>query len=178
MTRLLMILGLLLPLTACAGNIDPANFENRGPDLVLEEFLVGDATAYGVFEDRGGTLRRQFTAKTKGTWDAGSQTLTLEEDFVYDDGETDRRVWTFKKVAPDRYIGTANDVIGEAEVRVFGSAATFSYLVDLKTGPDSSLEVRFTDWLYKQDDRVLINRAQVTKFGFTIGSVTVVFVKD
>jgi len=31
---------------------------------------------------------------------------------------------------------------------------------------------------FKQDDRVAINRATMTKFGFKVAELTVVFVKD
>ena len=34
------------------------------------------------------------------------------------------------------------------------------------------------DWIFKQDDRVAINRATMTKFGIKVAELTVMFVKD
>ena len=40
------------------------------------------------------------------------------------------------------------------------------------------IKITFDDWIFKQDDRVAINRAIMTKFGFKVAELTVVFVKD
>ena len=40
------------------------------------------------------------------------------------------------------------------------------------------LKITFDDWIFLQDDRVAINRATMTKFGFKVAELTVVFVKD
>ena len=39
-------------------------------------------------------------------------------------------------------------------------------------------KITFDDWIFKQDDKVSINRATLTKFGFKVGELTVFFVKD
>ena len=37
-------------------------------------------------------------------------TLTLNEHFVYDDGEKQQRVWHIRRVGTHRYEGTAGDI--------------------------------------------------------------------
>jgi hypothetical protein len=37
--------------------------------------------------------------------------------------------------------------------------------------------VSFDDWMYLQADGVLLNRAKMSKFGFTLGEVTIAFQK-
>lgn len=150
------------------------DFEGSTPKLVLEEYFAGNTRAWGIFEDRFGNLRRDFKVDIAGSWDG--RFLTLEEDFVYSDGETDRRVWRIEKLGEGRYRGSADDVIGAAEGVVRGKALSWSYDIVLKMG-GSDLKVRFNDWLFLQDDEVLINRASVTKFGIEIGSVTLFFRK-
>ena len=59
-------------------------------------------------------------------------------------------------------------------MRVAGKAATFSCLVDLAVG-ERIMRLRFTDWLYLEDERAMVNRARVSKWGFDVGSVTVFF---
>ena len=43
---------------------------------------------------------------------------------------------------------------------------------------DKKIKVKFDDWIFQQDDKVAINRAIVTKFGFKVGELTVFFMKD
>ncbi len=148
------------------------DFAGRTPELVLEEYFLGQTRASGIFEDRFGTVRRQFEVDITGTVDG--DTLTLDEHFTFADGETDRRVWTIRRIDANAYEGTADDVIGTAKGKLFGNALNWTYRVNLAMG-DRSLRVRFDDWLFLQPDGVLINRARVTKFGFEVGQVTLFF---
>ena len=61
--------------------------------------------------------------------------------------------------------------------KVVHAAFKFEYvlLVPVK-GKD--MKITFDDWIFKQDDRVAINRATMTKFGIKVAELTVVFVKD
>ncbi len=164
----------VLLLTAGCGNMNPKQFEGREPRLLIEEYLAGKSRAWGLFEDRFGNLRREFVVDIDGTWDG--QTLTLVEDFLYSDGETEQRIWTIRKLDENRYEGTADDVIGTAEGVSYGNALNWRYTLALKVG-DSIWNVRFDDWMFLQQDDVLINRARVTRFGFEIGEVTIFFRK-
>ncbi len=150
------------------------DFEGRKPKLVLEEYFLGTSKAWGIFQDRFGNLRRQFVVDIDGTWDG--ETLTLVEDFRYDDGETEQRVWRIRKAGEHGYQGAADGVIGEAVGRAYGNALHWRYDFALKVG-DGTWNVSFDDWLFLQPDGVLINRAEVSKFGFTIGEVTLAFRK-
>ena len=86
----------------------------------------------------------------EGTWDG--ETLTLVEDFVYDDGETERRTWTIRKIDEHTYEGSSPDgVIGTALMKSYGNAVNFSYDFGLRLG-DRTLRVRFTDWMWLQDE--------------------------
>ena len=111
----------------------------------------------------------------EGSFDG--EILTLEEDFSWNDGEKQKRKWKIKKVGDNKYEGTAPDVIGVAKGVSYGSAFKFEYqlLIPFK---DKKIKVRFDDWIFKQDDKVAINRAKMTKFGIKVGELTVLFVKD
>jgi hypothetical protein len=166
---------LAIVLTGCS-SMKPEDFAGREPKLVLEEYFLGQTKAWGIFEDRFGRLRRSFVVDITGTWDEEKQLLTLEEDFLYDDGETDQRVWEVTKLGPHRYNGRAADVVGVAEGKIYGNALNWKYDIDLKT-KDSSLRVTFNDWMFLQDEETLINRAKVTKWGILVGEVSIFFRK-
>lgn len=175
---LVVLLGALGLVSACSQRGIKA-LKDKVPPLKLEEFFEGETIAYGIFEDRFGNLRRQFRVNITGTVDG--DTLTLDEDFLYDDGERAQRIWTVTNLGADadgliRYKGSAEDVIGEATGSIAGNALNWKYNIDLKTD-SGSMRVHFNDWIYQQDERVAINRAYVSKFGVSIGSVTLVFLR-
>ena len=152
----------------------PEDFAGQGSRLVLEDYFEGQTRAWGIFEDRFGNLRRQFTVDIEGTWD-GEQ-LTLVEDFVFADGEEDQRIWRIRKIDDHNYEGRADDVVGVANGRAYGNALNWQYRMLLRVG-GSEWNVGFDDWMFLQEDGVLINRASVSKLGFEIGRVTLFFKK-
>ncbi len=171
--RLGAALTVLLLITGCT-SMKPADFRDSTPTLVLEEYFIGETRAWGLFEDRFGTLRRQFTVDIEGSWDG--TVLVLDERFVFSDGERDRRVWHITKTGPHSYEGRADDVIGVAHGEAYGNALNWRYRMDLKVG-DGTVRVHFNDWMFLQPSGVLLNRARVSKLGVEIGEVTLAFMK-
>lgn len=149
------------------------DFKGREPKLDLFQYFDGTSRAWGIFEDRFGRVRREFTVDIVGRRE-GADGLVLEEDFVYADGERERRVWRLKRTAPGTYEGRADDVIGTAQGRAEGNALNWRYTLALKVGT-STWNVDFNDWMFLQPDGVLINRARVSKWGLEIGQVTLSF---
>ena len=160
---------------ATPGPAELARFEQAPRQLVLEDYFLGETRAYGLFEDRFGKVRRQFTVDITG--EVEGKRLTLTEYFLYDDGERDTRIWEIDILGNGRYRGTAGDVPGYAEGQVAGNAFNWKYKVDLKVG-GSVWNVGFNDWMFLMEDDVLLNRAYVTRFGIEIGQVTIAFRKS
>ena len=175
--RILLISLIIFLLYGCS-SINMKDFENKTPKLNLFEFFKGETVAYGIFEDRFGKLRRQFRVKINGS--VNQNILTLDEKFIYDDGEKATRVWKIKKLNETKnlikYEGSADDVEGLATGSSIGNALNWSYDIYLNI-KGSNLKVKFNDWIYKQDSNVAINRAYVSKFGIDIGSVTLVYLR-
>lgn len=173
LSRFALTLSAFLLLAGCS-NMKPADFASAQPRLVLEEYFAGRTQAWGLFQDRFGTVKRQFTVEITGTWNG--ELLVLDERFLYNDGETDQRVWTIRKLGDGRYEGLAADVVGSAAGLSAGNALNWAYVMDLKVG-DGTLRVGFDDWMFLQPGGAMINRAKVTKWGFDIGEVTLFFMK-
>ena len=181
LSRVMLLGGMFLTVTmatSCAPN-KVESLAALTPKLSLEEFFEGETVAYGIFEDRFGSLKRQFRVNITGTVDGNR--LILDEKFLYQDGEKASRVWTITNLGLGddgltRYEGTAADIDGKASGTVAGNALNWSYDIDLVTD-DGTLAVHFDDWIYQQDEYVAINRAYVSKFGIDIGSVTLVFLR-
>lgn len=173
--RILITTIILMALTACGGGMSINDFRGRSPELKIEDYFLGKTKAYGLFLGRSGELKRSFTVDITGTLEGS--TLTLNEDFIWDDGEETNRIWTIDVQGDGRYIGRADDVVGEAIGLSQGNALNWRYLLDQKLD-DGSIKLRFDDWMYLMEDGVLLNRAEVSKFGFTVGTVVLSFTKD
>ena len=167
---------LTILLTNCSGNkMKPTDFKDQKPRLIIEDYLSGNIKAWGLLQDRSGKVTRQFSANLNGKWD-GKQ-LILDEKFNWSDGDIQKRQWKINKINENNYEGTAGDVVGTAKGYSYGPAFKFEYvlLVPIK---GKEIKITFDDWIFKQDDRVAINRAVMTKFGFKVAELTVMFVKD
>ncbi len=173
---ILLIISLIL-ITNCSNNnsMKPEDFKNKKPRLIIEEYLSGNVKAWGVLQNRSGKVIRQFSAELNGKWD-GNQ-LILDEKFDWDDGEIQTRQWQINKIDENYYEGTAGDVVGKAKGYSYGPAFKFEYVL-LVPVKGKEIKITFDDWIFKQDDRVAINRATMTKFGFKVAELTVVFIKD
>jgi hypothetical protein len=172
--RRLFALALVLALAACAGRPSLDAPSMGGPDLALEEFFAGRTVAWGQFQDRFGEVRRRFRVEVDGSWDG--ETLTLVEDFVYDDGATERRIWSLRKSGPTTWVGTAPGVIGEAVGEVRGDTFNWRYVIDLP--PQSGgFRAAFDDWMWRLSDDRLLNRAYVSRFRVDLGEVIIFFEK-
>ena len=172
--RLLASFILILLLNSCS-EMKPEEYKNTKPIIKIEEYFQGNVKAWGMLQGRSGEVKRQFVADMKGEFDG--KNLILDETFIWNDGEKQERRWTIKKVGDNRYEGTAPDVVGIAKGVSYGSAFKFEYklLIPYK---DKKIKVKFDDWIFKQDEKTAINRATLTKFGFKVGELTVLFIKD
>ena len=166
---------LIIFLTGCSNNMKPIDFKDQKPKLVIEDYLSGNVKACGILQNRSGKVTRQFSADLDGKWDG--KKLILDEKFNWSDGEVQTRQWTINKLDDHNYEGTASDVVGTAKGFSYGPAFKFEYvlLVPLK---GKEIKITFDDWIFKQDERVAINRATMTKFGFKVAELTVMFVKN
>ena len=175
---LCVILAVVGGLSACSSQ-SIEDVASRSPALTLEEYFEGNVIAYGIFEDYSQSLSRQFRVNIKGTVEGN--VLTLEEDFLYDDGEEQRRVLVITNQGTDsdgitHYEGRADDVVGTAKGQVAGNALNWQYTMALPVG-DDVYHIHFDDWIYQQDEHVALNRARLTKFGLEVGSVTLAFLR-
>ncbi len=157
----------LLVLAACATR-PPLPRETSPDAFVLEEDLLGMTVARGEFRAITGTVRG-FTATLNGSWDG--RTMTLVEDFVFDDGERDRKTWVLERVGPGRYVGTREDVVGQAIGFQDGAAFRLEYDVRLPSENGRGRVVRFRDVIVNTADGRVLNRANVGWFGLRVARV-------
>jgi hypothetical protein len=165
-----------LALAACSGRPGPTDPLLSDRKLNLEEFFDGRTVAHGQFQDAFGTVRRRFVVTIDGDWQPKTGTLTLDENFVYEDGTTENRLWTLTKTGPDTWQGTAPGVLGTATGIERGDTFNWTYRIDLPV-PDGTLRVGFDDWMWLLTEDRLLNIAYMRKAGVRIGQVVITFEK-
>lgn len=170
---LVALTGLVL-LASCSGKPRVPKTFLSDRQLNLEEFFEGKTVAYGQFQDRFGNVPRRFRVDIDGTWDG--ETLTLVEDFVYDDNATEQRIWTLTKTGEGTWTGTAPGVLGTASGIERGDTFNWTYKIDLPV-KDGTMRVDFDDWMWLLSDDRLLNRAYVSRFGVRLGEVVLYFEK-
>ena len=165
--------GTTTAVAGCASH-DIADYAAEKPVLDLRTYFTGTVDAWGVFTDRSGKVVRRFTVLMDCRWN-GDQGV-LDEAFTYSDGKTERRVWRITRLPDGRYSGRADDVVGEAQGQAQGNALRWRYTLALPV--DGRVwHVDFDDWMYLMSDTIMINKATMSKFGITLGEVTLTFRK-
>jgi hypothetical protein len=173
MKRRLLLLATSAALAGCAGP-QVADYAGQTPTLDLRSYFNGTLDAYGVFTDRSGKVVKRFTVLMVCTW-AGDDGV-LDESFTYSDGTLQKRVWRLHREADGRYTGSADDVVGTALGAESGNAFHWQYTLALPVD-GSVYNVQFDDWMYLMTDKVMLNKATMSKLGIRLGEVTLSFTK-
>lgn len=171
----LTVLALLLFTTGC-GAADISRYRDMAPQLDVIEYFSGTTRGWGIVQDRGGTVTRQFVVDICG-WVNTDGNLVLEEDFSWNDGKRSRRVWTITRNEDQSLHGVAEDVVGQAIGAEAGNALNWRYRLALDID-GTTWVVSFDDWMFLQPNGVLLNKARMSKFGIRVGEVTIAFHKQ
>lgn len=174
-TLALLTIGIALLLCACS-NVSVSNYSNNTPTLTPQDFFNGNLTAHGVVKNRSGEVIRYFNATINATWKNGVG--TLDEKFIFDDGEIQYRTWvlTPDPVNPHQFTGTAGDVVGTGKGVFAGNVINLHYVLSIKHN-NSTINVNVNDLMWLVNEKKLLNESTLTKFGFKVGSVQLVIEK-
>lgn len=170
--KTLLFSGLLLMLCSCSTTLLDDYAQNQ-PKLDPQVFFNGDLTAHGVLKNRSGKVTRYFNATIKAYWVEGVG--TLEEKFIFDDGEVQYRTWTLSP-SGSGYYATAGDVKGTGKANTKGNAMKLDYVLNVKY-KDSTIALAVEDWMWLVDEQTLLNESTLRKWGFKVGSVQLVIKK-
>jgi hypothetical protein len=176
MQRRLMLSAAAAGALAASGCAGPSvnDYASEKPVLDLRQYFNGVVDAWGIFTDRSGKVVKRFTVVMHCQWN-GDQGV-LDEDFVYSDGSKQKRIWRLQHLGNGRYSGRADDVIGVADGETRGNAFNWRYTLALPVG-NQVWQVQFDDWMYLLDDKVMLNKAAMSKFGIFLGEVTLSFTR-
>ncbi|MDA8555163.1 DUF3833 domain-containing protein [Luminiphilus sp.] len=163
----------ILLLGGC-GTASIEDYRDRSPAFMPEDFFNGALSAHGVVKDFSGTAIRHFNADIIACWSEGVG--TLNELFIFDDGEQQTRIWTLTPSGDQTYIGTAGDVIGAGSARWEGNAMFLDYTLRIAL-EDSSIDVHIDDRMYRISENVVVNESKMRKWGFGVGEILLTLIK-
>jgi hypothetical protein len=168
--RTLLLALAAVPLAGCASTPTPPAVP--GPPITLVSAFRGRTTGQGHFRIWLTGDERRFTARLNGSVSGreGARTLTVVEDFVYDDGQEDRLTWVFREQTPGRWTGRREDTVGEATVVEEDGLIRLSYTADFRSASGVN-RLGFEDILYALPDGTIINDAVVSRAGIAVASV-------
>ncbi|MBJ7538016.1 DUF3833 domain-containing protein [Marinomonas transparens] len=172
MRQMAILIGLLF-LVGCSST-DVSLYADNKPKFELQEFFSGSLTAHGILKNRSGEVTRYFNATLEGHWEDGIG--TLDEVFLFDDGERQNRTWTMTPDLNGHYTATANDVVGAGNIKIAGNALFMNYVLQVPYDGDL-LEVNVDDRMYMVKEGVVINESVMRKFGVEVGYLSIVIEK-
>jgi hypothetical protein len=134
--------------------------------LELRDYFNGTLDAYGIFTDRSGKVVKRFTVVMDCTWQGDSG--VLDEAF-----HLFRRQHPAARLAahapcgrplqrPGRRCG------GHAQGQQSGNAFHWTYTLALPVD-GRVIEVQFDDWMFLMNDKVMLNKAAMRKWGVEPG---------
>ncbi len=164
--RLFLGSAALLPLAGCA--TEPPSPEGARLPVSLVDAFEGPSRGTGVFRAPLAGIERRFSARLNGR--LRGDTLTVVEDFRYDDGQEDRLTWVFTRTGPQSWHGRREDTVGPAAVREDGREIRLSYVADFRS-TSGVTRLGFADVIYRPAAGLVVNDAIVTRWGLPIGTV-------
>ena len=170
--RVALILAFVSILAGC-DSLRPQQFQGATPQFDPIRYLEGPTRSWGVFETRSGEPRRRFRTAMMGVREGDA--LVVTQDFTFDDGKTQRRVWTIRRIDAHRFDATATDVVGVASGVAYGNTFRWEYTLQVTPGKPLT-RVRMKHWMYLADGGdTLVNRVIISKFGIIVSEATEYF---
>ena len=159
-------------------SIKPKDYQTNDPKLDIRNYLQGKVKAWGIIENMSGKITRRFTVEMQGKW--SNDQGTLEEYFIFDNGEESKRTWTVQFKNNHNFTATANDVVGIACGSQYGNSMNMKYVLNLEIDKEKrkKYKVNLDDWMYLIDQTMLINKSTIKKFGITFAKLTIFFQKQ
>ena len=148
--------------------------EIQFPKLKFEVYFSGKVTAFGHMtlyypKKRIKNIKAKFSGKFH------RDKLNLNEEFIDGNSKTNR-AWTFQKISELNFIGHENNVLSPFNVRVENNILNMNY--KFKTSyKNYDFSVNIEDSMYLINDKILLNKSKISKFGITIAETILLYTK-
>lgn len=169
-----LLLSVLISALVGCGGVQVTDYADRDPAFDARDFFNGFLTAHGVVKNYQGRATRHFNAEIDACWRDGVG--TLDERFVFDDGERQTRIWTLKPQDNGRFVATAGDVVGPGTASSAGNAFFLDYVLRVAL-EDGTIDLRIDDRMYRVSENVVINESSMSKWGLPVGEILLTIIR-
>jgi len=157
-------------LVGCNRQAQPPSLGGKEHAFDPVAFFDGHVHSWGVVESRSGAPTEWVTTDCQGHID-GSDRLNMVQHLSFQDGTKQDRTWTMRRLGPQRFEATANDMVGHAIGESKGG--TFHWQWKLARDPGNKLlDVTMEQWMYQLDDGSVLVRSTINKLGVILAEVT------
>jgi hypothetical protein len=151
-------------------SLAPESFAGGAPRFEPEKYFEGPTRSWGVMESRSGKPKSRFETEMMGRREGSD--LVITQDFTFEDGRKQQRVWRLRRIDDHRYEATANDVVGVSVGQAFGNTFHWEYTLAVRPG-NPLANVHLEHWMYlAADGDTMINRVLIRKLGVTLAETT------
>jgi hypothetical protein len=165
----LLALVLALSLLGCGRGMPVDGFRATAPAIDPIRFFTGHVRSWGVLEDRSGQPTDVVTTDCLG--EVGKDGLHMVQRLTIGQEVPATRTWQMRRIGPNRYEATANDMVGAAVGEASGRAFHWTWTLALSPGNDLK-NVSMDQWWYLLDDGSMLNRTTVRKLGVILIEVS------
>jgi hypothetical protein len=171
MKKLCVLVGSFAFLLSGCGGATTEDYATESPTMDIRKFFNGPVEAWGVLYSFTGKQDLRFHATMEGSWEGNKG--QLKEKFTYSDGRIDERTWNIVMIDDHNFTATAGDVIGTAKGTQHGNTVNMRYVLDAKRSSGGSIKLSMDDWMYLVDEKTIINRIKMKKFGLGVAELVV-----
>jgi hypothetical protein len=173
--KYLMVLsfGGIMFISGCGSNV--SDYKGTTPVLSLQDYFNGPIKAWGIVQDRSGKVIQRVDIDMVGEWHGDNGTLS--ERLNYSDGRIEKRTWVLKKTGANRFIGTAEGIVGQATGESNGIAIRWNYIMTIPVD-GKEYKINFDDWMFAMNDKIMVNRSYMSKFGLKVAEISLFMQKQ
>lgn len=164
---LILLTGVTMLFSGCSSNVN--DYNGTTPKLDIQEYFTGPIKAWGIVQDRSGKVVQRVNIDMVGKWDGDKGTLS--ETLNYFDGRVEKRTWDLRKTGPNKFVGTAEGIVGQAVGESNGMAIRWNYVMTIPVD-GKKYDITFDDWMFVMDKEIMLNRSYMTKFGFKVAEIS------
>jgi Protein of unknown function (DUF3833) len=150
-------------------------YDGSTPTLDLQTFFVGPMKAWGIVQNLRGHIVQRLDIDMFGRWNDNQG--VLDETIRYSNGREEKRTWNLLKNPDGTFSGTAEGIRGVAKGESSGYATRWNYTMTI-LADGKKINVCFDDWMFAMNDKILVNRAYMKKFGITLAEISIFIMKQ
>ena len=174
MFKVIIFFILSLLLTGCEEK-DTRIYSKEKPVLTIQDYFNGKVKAYGIVQTWTGKVVERFVIDMQGSWQ-GQEGIVKEKIIDSLHGQQNRE-WHFRLIDQNHFVGTAQDTVGELKGEQYGNTIHARYRLKIHSSNGKIYEFDFDEWFFRIDDRIVLDRTRMKKYGVTIGQITLSFIK-